>query len=99
MALDGKSISPMDHVALGTKMPLCRLIPYRLNIGKRLAGGYFYNITHALLLFTHCAGNRLTKIMMHFDPWLSLSYLTYISIENYARINCTCAVLLENCVA
>ena len=34
MALDGKSISPMDYVALGTMSLETALVPYRLTLEK-----------------------------------------------------------------
>ena len=57
MALDGKSISPMDYVTLGIMSLETALVPYRLTLEKKVGGGYFYNITHALLLFTHHVGD------------------------------------------
>ena len=51
MGLDGKPISPMDHVALGTMSLKTALVPFRLKseISWR---GYYSNIAHTLLLFT-----------------------------------------------
>ena len=46
----------MDYVALGTKTPPCRLKPCHLKLESGWRG-YFYNIAHALLLFTHRVGD------------------------------------------
>ena len=56
MTLDGKFISPMDYVTLGTMSLETALVPYRLTLEK-VAGAYFYNIAHTLLLFTYHVGD------------------------------------------
>ena len=38
MTLDGKSISPMDYVALGTMLLETALVPYRLTLEKGWRG-------------------------------------------------------------
>ena len=64
MALDGKSIAPMDYVTLDTKMLPCHLIPYHLELENcwwRLTLKYHL---HIVLVLGH-VDNRFIKTCMH----------------------------------
>ena len=65
----------------------CCLIP---ELGGIVGGrGYFFNIAHTLLIFKNNLDQLFIKTCVHFDLLVLLSSLTYHSIQNLCKINCT----------
>ena len=62
MTLDGKTISPKDHVALGTMSPETALVPFRLKSEISWQGLLLKYHSHTVVVYRSCrrviASNR-----------------------------------------
>ena len=80
------SISPLDYVALGTST---HHVAWSQNLGDCWWQRLLLYIAHTLLIFKNNLDQLFIKTCVHFDLLVLLSSLTYHSIQNLCKINCT----------